>query len=104
MCTGGDSPDGEPSITLEDLSDSLDLDLETSPLIGGKPCERLHGHLNLAAGASLVPNAGDDAIDEQDRVVAWLAGRREGACGGLAREQPGSRLAADRVRIEVGEQ
>ena len=97
-------PDGEPRLALENLPNSLDLVLQSSPLASSEPGERLDGHLNLAAGASLVPDASNYAVDEQDWIVAGLAGGRERARGGLAREEPGSRVAANGVRVEVRQQ
>jgi hypothetical protein len=99
-----DRPDGEPSISLEKVTNSVDLTLQSPVLTGGKPDERLDRDLNPPAGASLVPNASDDAINEQHRIVASLAGRREGTRGRLSREEPVSRMASDGVRIEVGQQ
>jgi hypothetical protein len=46
----------------------------------------------------------DDAVDEQDRVVAGLARGGEGAGGGRARVQPFPGLARDDVGVEVGQQ
>ena len=104
MRAGGDGPHGEPGRALENLPNSLHLVLQSPELTSSKPGERLDGHLNLPAGATLVPDTSDDAVDEQDRIVAGLAGGREGARCGLAREESGSRVAADGVRVEVGQQ
>ena len=91
-------------MALENLGNPLDLVLQSPALASSEPDEWLDGHLNLAAGATLVPDASDHALGEQDRIVAGLAGRRERAGSGLTREEPGSRMAADGVRIEVRQQ
>jgi hypothetical protein len=104
VSTGGDTPDRQPGLTLEDLPDSLNLGLQSSPLTSGKPGERLDGYVNPSTGASLVPDASDHAIDEQDWVVAGLARRGESARGRLSREEPVPRVASDDVRVEVGQQ
>ena len=74
MTTGGDGPHGEPWLALENLAKSLDLILQTPALITGEPCERLDGHLNPAARATLVPDTSNYAVNEQDGIVAGLAG------------------------------
>ena len=76
MSAGGDSSDSEPRLALENLPNSIDLVLQSSPLASSEPGERLDCHLNLAAGASLVPDAGNYAVEEQDWMVACLAGGR----------------------------
>jgi hypothetical protein len=53
--SNADRPDGEPSTSLEDLANSVDLTLQSPVLTGGKPDERLDRDLNMPAGASLVP-------------------------------------------------
>jgi hypothetical protein len=99
-----DLPDREPSISLENLANSVDLGLQNALLTGSKPDERFDRDLDLAAGATLMPNASDDAVHEQNRIVASLAGRCKGALGRLAREEPVSRMASDGVCVEVAQQ
>ena len=99
MSAGGDSSDSEPWLALENLPNSIDLVLQ-SPLASSEPGERLDGHLHLAAGASLVPDASIYAVDEQDWIVACLAGGRAHAWR-PAREEPGSRVATNGVCVEV---
>src|SRR5215218_4912779 len=104
MTTRSDRPDNESGLATENLADSHDLVLQSPALICSEPDKRLDRHLNLTAGAALVPDAVDHAVDEQHRIVAGLARGRERARGGLAREEPGSRMAPDRVRVEVRQQ
>ena len=104
MSAGGDSSDIEPRLALENLPNSIDLVLQSSPLASNEPGERLDSHLNLAAGASLVPDASNYAVDEQDWIVACLARWRERTRGGPAREEPGSRVATNGVCVEVRQQ
>ena len=68
MSTGGDGPDGEASLASKDLPDSLSLSLQRLPLLGSKPVERFNGYVDAAAGATLMPDAGDHPINEQDRT------------------------------------
>jgi hypothetical protein len=103
MSPGGDSSDSEPGLALEDLADPGDLGFESLALTGGEPGERLDGHRNPPAGATLVPDASDHAIDEQDWKVASLARRGECARGGFSPEELVAWVAADRVRVEVGQ-
>ncbi len=51
----------------------------------------------------LVPDSSDDAVDQQQRVVAGLSTRRA-RVEGLAREEQFPRIAADTVRVEVRQQ
>jgi hypothetical protein len=104
MSTDRDGPDREPGLTLKDLPDSLNLDFQSSAMTDGEPGERLHGYFDPPAGATLVPDTSDDAIDEQDRIVAGLAGWGESARGGLPREEPVPRMASDHVRVKVRQQ
>ena len=46
---GGDPPDGEPGMALENLGNPLDLVLQSPALASSEPDERLDGHFNLAA-------------------------------------------------------
>jgi hypothetical protein len=64
MSAGGDSPDSEPWLVPENLPNSIDLVLESSPLASGEPGEGLDGYVDLAAGVSLVPDASNHAVDE----------------------------------------
>jgi hypothetical protein len=56
MPASTDSPDPEPRLAFQNLPNSLDLVLQSLQLASSEPGERLDGHLNLAAGASLVPD------------------------------------------------
>src|SRR5215207_9538684 len=104
MPASTDSPDREPRLALENLPNSLDLALQGPQLASSEPGERLDGHLNLAARPSLVPDSSNHAVDEQHRIVTGLAGGREGPRGGFAREEPGSWVATNGVRVEVRQQ
>lgn len=104
VSTSGDSSHCDLGLALKNLPNSLNLGVEAPPLIGGKPCERLHSHLNSPARATVVPNAGDHAVHEQNRKIAGLPGWCESARGCLAGKEPGSRLAADDVGVKVGQQ
>ena len=81
MSAGGDSSDGEPRLALENLPNSIDLVDQSSPLASSEPGQRLDGHLNLAAGAWLVRDAGNYAVDEQ---TGWLPAWPEGASARVA--------------------
>jgi hypothetical protein len=84
VSTGADSPYREPRLALQDLPDPLDLTLQFLMLISGEPAEWLNSHLNLPARATLVPDPGNRAVNEQGRIIARLAGWRQGARGRFA--------------------
>lgn len=73
MGSGLDLADGEPRLTLQDLSNSLDLSLQCPAPDGGEPAEWLNCDLDPLAGSTLVPDASDDAVDDQCWIVASLA-------------------------------
>ena len=62
MSADRDGSDRELGLTLEDLPDSLNLGLQSSPLSSGKPGEWLDGYLDLPAGATLMPDTSDHDI------------------------------------------
>jgi hypothetical protein len=103
MSPGGDCSDSEPGLALEDLADAGDLGFERLALTCGEPGERLDSHRNPPAGATLVPDTSDQAIDEQDWIVASLARRCECPRGGFSPEELVAWMAANRVRVEVGQ-
>jgi hypothetical protein len=76
------------------------LVVELAALPGGQLAQRFDGDGELAAGAPLVPDPADHAVDQQDRVVPGLARRGERAGGGRPRVQPLPGLGRDDVRVE----
>src|SRR5207249_9737749 len=89
---------------LHGRAHQFDVVVELPAVDRGQLAQRFHGDLELAAGATLVPHATHNPIDEQHRVVAGLARRGEGAPRGRAWVQARPRLTDDHERIEVGKQ
>ncbi len=79
MSSGADSPDSEPRISLQDVADPVHLSLQRLPLGTAKRGKRLDRDLNPPAGAALMPDPSDHAINQHDRIVARLAGWRKGS-------------------------
>ena len=68
-----DRPDGQPRLTIQDLAEPVNLKLQRPTLSSRELGEGLDRHVNALAGAPLVPDSGDNAIDDQYRIVAGLA-------------------------------
>jgi len=79
MSSGADSPDSEPRISFQDLSDPVHLSLQRLPSGSAQRGKRLDRDLNPPTGAALMPDSSDHAINQHDRIVARLAGWRQGS-------------------------
>src|SRR3954470_8069057 len=97
---GGYLADGEVGDGVDDAGDSLDLVGEFALLVGFELAQRFNRDVELAAGAALVPDAGDHAVHQQDRVVARLAVGQRTFCR-FARIEQVARMSTDGVRVEV---
>ncbi len=91
MWTYGHGAEGQPGRAVEELPDALHLVVELAALRGTEGSEQLHGDLDRAAGAALVPDPGDHPAHEQHRHVTCLtAGKR--ALGGHTGEDQLARI------------
>jgi hypothetical protein len=86
---------------FEDFADALHLVVELAALGGGEGVEGFYRDIDPSAGAALVPDAGDGAVDEKHGKVAGLAAG-QGAFSGAAGEEQLAGMAADDVGVEVG--
>src|SRR6185437_15168554 len=69
----GNWADRECRPGLENRADPLDLFVELLTLAAGQGAQRLDGDGHLGAGLLLVPDTGDDTVDEEYREIAGLA-------------------------------
>ncbi len=87
--------------SLHDRGHERGLVVEFAALPRGQLVQRFDRDREPAAGAPLVPDPADHAVDQQDRVVPGLARRGERAGGSRPRVEPLPGLARDDVRVEV---
>ncbi len=102
MCACADRADRQSRLSVEEASKTLNLLIEVTALSGGELFKRFYRDVKPAARAPLVPDPGNDPIDEQHRVVSCLSGRSQRALCGLSRKEHFPWLAADDIGVEVG--
>jgi hypothetical protein len=96
----GHSANSQLGLAFEEFPYAFHLVVELTALRCRKLAERLYRDVEFPAGAALVPDSGDYAVDEQHGKVACLT-PRQGALGGPAGEELRTWVAAYDVGVKV---
>lgn len=103
MGASSDGANGEHALCLHNLPDARGGGLKLPVLAGAQSLERLDADLEALAGSTVLPEAGHNPINQQDRNIPDSAARQHPLCP-ISRNQALAGMTSNEVAIEVRQQ